>query len=260
MRLFITAMLFFMALATMALTPAQAEDTDVAIYVKERGGTFIGTSMGGARIVIRDKITDDIIYDGITIGEPGDAEKLVGEKHGRDDVIVADDTAKLEFSLDLFQPMPVTITATGPLSQPQSLVSVTKDFILLPNRDYTAENGILLELSGLVVDIAKPAAGEAIPFDAEVPVDINVNVSTISGGMPATDGHWTLDRYVMQTHIYKDARFISSVPLEYSGAPGRFYTKLKIPKSGTFQIVVTVTDKYTKETGMDTTSLVLVEK
>lgn len=250
----------FLALLLCAF-PAAAEDTSFSIHVRARDAAFIGTAMGGARVTIRDRQTGDILVEGVTTGESGNPKELVGDRHGRGDVLVTEDTASFDFSMDLVDPVPVTITATGPLAQPQAAVSVSEDFFLIPGKDYTKGNGILLELPGLAVDVVAPAAGKRIDFDPGTPVPVTVNVSTFSGHAIETGTLWPPERYEVEARIFKDTAPIATVPLEpVPGVPGQFYTKLKIPQTGVYSVLVTAFDPGTGEAGMDKTTMVIVDK
>ncbi|WP_204273914.1 hypothetical protein, partial [Stenotrophomonas maltophilia] len=52
----------------------------------------------------------------------------------------------------------VTLQVTGPLSQPQATTTATSTQWVLPGRHLTAGDGWLMELPGLIVDIADPIA------------------------------------------------------------------------------------------------------
>ena len=249
-------------LAALALpfmfSPAHAEDTDFTIRVKARDGSFIGGSMGGARVIIRDKITSDILFDGLTRGGTGDTAKIMAAARG--EKIVDDETAGLEFSLDIIEPLLVTITAKGPLAQPQNMASVTEDFILIPGKDYTAENGIVLELTGLLVDITGPVIGGTTEFDPEKIIPLTAKIGTLAGDTLDDAGLWPADRFEVEATIYKDSQFIIAFPLKHLETPGDFLANMKIPAAGTYKIVLTAFDRMTKQAGMDATTLTVLEK
>jgi hypothetical protein len=63
----------------------------------------------------------------------------------------------------------------------------------------------------------------------------------------------------VEVRIYKDDIFITSAALEYSGKPGLYGQNIKIPKAGTYRLVVTAFDKVTKEAGLDAASFTLTQ-
>ena len=244
-------------------SPVRAQDsiweemaTNFKVTVKARDAKFIGTSMGGVHISIKNKLTGDIIADGNIMGGTGPTDKIMQAPMPRDAVIVDDTTASLQFSLALMEPTLVTITATGPLGQPQNMVSVSEDRVLIPGKDYTAGNGLMLEMPGMVVDVLTPVAGNNIPLNADEPLTILANVRKLCGCEITENGMWPASRYQVEVFIYKDAAFISSVPMALVDK-SQYATKLKMPQAGTFRIVVTAFDPQTKDSGMDVTTVTL---
>lgn len=238
--MFMTAMIVLTAAQPLSQARAAGTDTDITIRVKAGDSGFIGNNTGGAHIVIRRRDTGDIVFDGHTRGQ-GDA-------------------ARLEFTLELIEPLPVTITATGPLIPPQSTVTASADYILIPGKDYSSHDGLIMTLPGLAVNLLNPVTSERIAFDPNVPVPIAVHMMSLSGhaGQDGTDGN--LERYEVEAHIYKESAFITSVPMTYSNAAGQFMSSLQIPQSGTYKIHVTAYDPVTKDTGMDSTTFILYER
>lgn len=61
-----------LALGALALAPAgYAEPTEIIVRVLARGGKFIGTSMGGAEVVVRDAASGQVLARGTTEGGTG---------------------------------------------------------------------------------------------------------------------------------------------------------------------------------------------
>lgn len=262
MRILITTL--FLALLTISLPVAaqmsQGNDTNFKITVKSRDAKFIGTAMGGARVSIIDRRTGDIIVSGVTHGDTGDTAKIMADNHVRNDIIHTDNAAKFEFSLEVLEPIPVTITAEAPIAQGQSLARVSEDMILIPNKDYESGNGIMLELPGFSVDILTPPAHRVIQHGIDRPVMITANVLKMCGCHLAEGSPWPPENYEVEAHIYRNAVFVSSIKLDYAGDPGLFQSALKIPQHGTYKIIVTAFDPNTKEGGMDATTIVLQEQ
>lgn len=231
--------------------PDNVIETNFAVTVKARDGLFIGSPAGGAEIVIRDRRTGDIIVHGATYGGAGDAGRLMTDTHKRDEVLVDKDTAKFQFSIEIFEPTPVTVSATGPLGQGQSLATVSEDMILIPGKDYTAGNGIMLELPGFAVDVLDPPAGTAAKLDPKNPIQVAANVLKMSGDPVAPGTKWDPARYEVEMRVYKGDVFVAMAPMQYGDKPGLFAQNLKLPSPGLYRVVVTAFDKETKEAGMD---------
>lgn len=259
---FRTAFLFNLTIlslifSALTIAPAQAIETDFLITVKARDGGFIGTSMGGAFIEIVDRRTGDIIASGATSGASGDIEKIINTPKNRRDTIYAKGDSAIAFSLDLFEPTPVTITATGPLIKKQNQVSVSEDLILIPGKDYSSQNGILLELPGFVVDVVHPPLHHTITFDKDKPITLVSNILKLSGNTLSNEGLWNYEDYEIEAHIYKDTLLLNSFALNYLNSAGNFGKKFKLPAPGIYTIMVSAYDPYTKEAGIDSTTVVL---
>jgi hypothetical protein len=232
--------------------------TNIKVTVKSKDAKFIGTNMGGVHVSVVSKLTGDVLAEGVTYGNTGDTA-LIMENPERNKTIATDQTADLEFSLALMEPTAVKVVTTGPLAQPQSMVTVSQDYILIPGKDYTSGNGILIELPGLVVDAITPLAGEVVEHNPDEPITILANVRQLCGCDIAEEGHWPADRYEVEAFIFKEASFVSAVPLDYADK-SQFATRLKMPQAGTFRIIVTAFDPVTKDSGMDVTTITLKDK
>ncbi|MCB9990767.1 MAG: hypothetical protein H6867_05240 [Rhodospirillales bacterium] len=259
MRAFIFYVFLFTAAVFYGIPAAHAIDTDFVVTVKARDAKFIGTAVGGAHVIIRDRRTGDIIANGTTAGSTGDTKLLMAETQPRDAALVTDGSARFSFSLNMFEPIPATISATAPLGQQQSLVTVSEDILLLPGKDYTSGNGIMLDMPGFAVDVVSPLPNQKFKHNPDVPVTIEANIMKLCGCHIAKDSPWPPERYDVEALVYRDTMLITSVKLPYSGEPGIYALNLNIPVHGTYRLMVTAFDKQTKEAGMDTTTIVLEE-
>lgn len=255
----LSLMLFGLTVACFVTQARAAAETNFVVTVKARDAKFIGTAAGGAQVIIRDRRTGDIIASGTTYGSTGDTALLMADSHKRDAVLMSDGSARYEFSLEFWEPTPVTISATAPLAQPQSMVTVSEDMILIPGKDYTSGNGIMLELPGFAVDVTSPIPNQKFKLDPDVPVTLEANVMKLCGCLVEEGTPWPPERYEVEAHIYKDNLFITTAPLAYSGEPGIYTTNLKIPMTGIYRLLVTAFDPQTKEAGMDVTTVIFEE-
>ena len=106
------------------LATASAEPTEITVRVLGKDSKFIGTSMGGMRIVLRDAATGEILATGLTQGGTGNTKLIMHEDKGRRAQMTDDSAAKFTATLDLDQPRLIEAEAYGPLAQPQAAVRV----------------------------------------------------------------------------------------------------------------------------------------
>ena len=67
----------------LTLSAAQAEPTEIVVRVLGNDSKFIGTSMGGMRVTLRDAQTGEILATGLTQGATGDTRRIMHEDGGR---------------------------------------------------------------------------------------------------------------------------------------------------------------------------------
>lgn len=252
--------LFLLALSALLLFPlsALAKDTPVSISVLSNDAKFIGTSMGGMEIIVSDPLSGDILAQGLATGSTGDTSVIMTRTRERDAVLRTEGSARFDTVLDLNKPRKVRIRAHGPMAQPQSAMTLSEERILIPGKDYTQGNGIILRMPGMSVDVLAPAAHTKAKFNPEGDLRLSVNVMKMCGCPVREKGPWPLERYEVEAHIYKNGdQLIETVPLSYAGSASRFEAGLSMPEAGTYEIIVTAFDPQTKDSGMDTTTIVL---
>lgn len=160
-------------LALAAVAPAAADDTPVTVRVLSLDAKFIGDSMGGARVTIRDADSGELLAEGVTAGSTGDTERLMRAPRERGAVLATPGSAAYEAILDLDRPTRIEITAHGPQAQLQSAVSASTTRWVLPGKGLAAGDGVVLELAGFAVDVLAPPA-HSVLTDQEVEVRINL--------------------------------------------------------------------------------------
>jgi hypothetical protein len=242
----------------MLSAPVMAAETPVSVSVLSHDAKFIGTSMAGADIIIRDAVTDEILAQGVTAGTTGDTDLIMADQRGRDEIIRSANSARFDATLDLDRPKRVVIQAIGPNAQPQSRRIISAERVLIPGRDYASGNGIILVMPGMSVDILSPAAHSKRDFDPDGDLTITVNAMKLCGCPIRETGPWPADRYTVTAHIYDgDGDVVKNVTLDYAGADSRFSGDIQLTSPGVYDIYVTAFDPKTKDSGMDRTSIIL---
>ncbi|HWR98698.1 MAG TPA: hypothetical protein VN317_09790 [Candidatus Methanoperedens sp.] len=153
-----------------------AAETRVMVRARTKDAKFIGTSMGGALVVIRRADTGELLASGLTSGGTGDTKRIMTEPLVRGGRLTDLSTAGFEAKLELAVPTFVTIEVSGPMGQPQSAAKATVQTWLIPGRHVTGD-GVMVEIPGFAVNIAAPRAHEAVAVaggKAHVPLAANV--------------------------------------------------------------------------------------
>jgi len=165
-----------LALLTVLATAAGAVETRVTVSVLSKDAKFIGTSMGGAMVTIRNADTGEVLATGLTDGSTGNTGLLMKQDITRRTVLVDENSAKFTATIDIDVPTLVEISARGPMAQRQSVASASVTQWLIPGRDVTAGNGVLLEIPGFVVDVLAPPAHVKLQGPLDVPVRANLTM------------------------------------------------------------------------------------
>ena len=72
---------------------AGAEPTRVDVRVISKGAKFVGTSMGGVAITLRDADTGALLAEGVTAGGTGDTARIMAAQQPHHDPVATDDAA-----------------------------------------------------------------------------------------------------------------------------------------------------------------------
>ncbi|KAB2943498.1 MAG: hypothetical protein K8F92_13975 [Hyphomicrobium sp.] len=88
---------------TVLATAALAVPADIVVRVLSKDAKFIGTSMGGMRVTLRDGHTGKVLATGLTRGGTGDTERRMHESAGRRAQL--SDPSAARFSVTVDQPM-----------------------------------------------------------------------------------------------------------------------------------------------------------
>src|SRR5687768_6915707 len=113
---------------------ANAIETKIIVRVKAKDGKFIGSSLGGAYIIIRNKTNQQILAEGKTEGTTGNSEVILKENRQRYDPYADDDAAKFSATINIGEPIFVTIEVLTPYNHKQSQVRAVTEMWLVPGK------------------------------------------------------------------------------------------------------------------------------
>jgi len=243
-------------LLAVAATPVAAEPTEVTVRVMSKDAKFVGTSMGGARIVLRDVHTGEVLASGVTAGGTGNTSKIMHRDGGRRAGMADETAASFSATLDLDQPRLIEVEATGPAAQRQAEQRVTATQWVVPGRAPGGTEGWILELPGFVVDVLAPPAHVRIA-DNIARVEVRANVTMMCGCPVEPGGLWDADGYEVEAIVVRDGRRIDSVAMTYAGQSSQFVGQVAVQESGVYDITVFAYDPRTGNTGLDRTTFIV---
>jgi hypothetical protein len=132
--------------------------TAICVKVKTKDAKFLGSSLGGALVTIRDTLTDELLSQGYTSGSTGDTQTIMHNPGTRRSVLSDESSARFETSLELDRPRQLTVTAFGPMGQQHSANSASSSQWVVPGRHVIGGDAWLLEIPGFAVHVFEPLA------------------------------------------------------------------------------------------------------
>lgn len=238
---------------------AQAEPTEITVRVLSKDAKFVGTSMGGARVTLRDAHTREVLATGLTRGGTGDTKKIMHASGGRRARLADDTAAKFVATLDLSEPRLVEAEAYGPLAQPQSAQRVVSTQWVVPGRHLSAGDGWVLELPGFVVDVLAPPAHVNLPAETRR-VGLRANVIMMCGCPVEPKGIWAAEKLEVAALVTRDGQFQGRHALAYAGETSQFSGEVPVEAPGVYDVVVYAYDPANGNTGVDRTTFIIAKK
>ncbi|MFP3943532.1 MAG: hypothetical protein ACLFWF_06550 [Alphaproteobacteria bacterium] len=258
MRSFILSLAGALMLS-LAAAPAGGEPTPLTVRVLSKDGKFVGSSMGGVRITVRDAHTGEILAQGVTKGGTGDTGRIMHEGRGQRALLADESAAAFKTRLDLDEPRRIEVEAYGPLAQPQAAHRVSATQWVIPGKGVAGGDGWVLELPGFVVDVLGPPAHVRLPAGTEaVPLSANV---TMMCGCPLTPGGlWDADKTevtALVRHGDGESGEAERVSLDYAGKASQFAGEIPVKDPGLYRVTVYAYDERTGNTGLDRTTFIV---
>jgi hypothetical protein len=253
--------------------------TKVTVRVIAVGGKFLGDDIGGAEVSIRDVRTGKLMASGRTRGGSGPAALMTTPLTRSQPIPTQDGPAnsacRFDAELNLEAPRLIEICAFGPLAAQQSANRVSATTWIYPGKNLSPgqktdrEDGFLLAIPGLLVQVLEPPA-HYLPYHPDplqaIPIRANV---TMMCGCPIAPSPWhgaasdwpVTDFEVAARIVNMNDGTTVDVHLQFDpnapgGAPSQFSYGGWVPKIyGVFEITVSAYQKSTGNTGIDRTTV-----
>lgn len=242
--------------------PANAEATQIRVYVLARGGKFIGDDIGGAEVTLRDARTGEFLASGRTQGGSGAADLMTIERT-RTEPISVEDASVFTATLALDAPRLIQFEAYGPLGGQGSANRVTATEWVLPAS--LAENKIILEIPGLNVNILNPPTHFLPAAKPPLEIPIRVNVTMMCGCPIAPDVPWKPENFVVKALIIKPDTTRELIDLQFDpnapdDAPSQFIGSYTAPQPGFYQLIVMASQRDQDNAGSNHFTFIIPSK
>lgn len=241
-------MVRFLLAAVLVLGAAsvRAEPTRVLVRVISQDAKFVGSSMGGVRIVLRNARSGAVLAQGRVEGGTGDTARIM-QAAGRSPQRSDKSTAAFAATVDIAQPELVEVEAYGPLAYPASAVRVTQQRWLIPGADAAGGDGWTLELPGLVIEPYVRVTGRKAHVEAKV--------QPMCGCPIAPDGLWPAAEYEVTAWVRGKGKQKAARRLAFAKAPGLFSGDVELPAGSSHELVIVARNTRTGNSGVRTATV-----
>lgn len=222
-----------------------ATETSVMVRAKAVDAKFIGTSVGGVKVVVEDAETGEILDQGWINGGTGSTKAIIKEPISRDQVLSDDKTAGFLAKVDITSPRLLRFKLVGPYGYRQALQEATVTSWVIPGKDILGD-GITLNMPGFIVD-----AWTRVLEGGEL--EIYTKASLLCGCPIYPDGPWDPKNYEATAILMQNESKVAEVNLDFTGPVGMFSGKTTIEQSGHYKAIVYIFDKKTGNVGVDRT-------
>lgn len=228
-----------------------AKETTITIRAKAKDAKFIGSSLGGAYVIVRNKINNTILAEGKTSGSTGNTDLIMKAPKHRDSSIVDDATGKFLATVNIDEPTFVSIEVFSPFNHKQAQAKVSTEIWLIPGKDILGD-GIILEIPGFIIDILKPRTHQYIGLSSisGKPFQIQANIVMMCGCVIDKGGVWDSDKFETKALVNKDGKRVSEINLSLVST-NLFEGNTSISAPGNYEIIVYAFDPKTGNTGVD---------
>lgn len=135
-----------------------AVPTRITVHVKSKDAKFLGSSMGGASVSIKDAQTGELLAQGLTTGGTGNTARIMQTPIVRGLPLSDENAAQFTATIDIDEPRRIEVSAYGPMADQQAANRVSATQWVVPGKHITAGDAWMLELPGFAVDVIAPPA------------------------------------------------------------------------------------------------------
>ncbi|MBL6448139.1 hypothetical protein JMN32_17605 [Fulvivirga sp. 29W222] len=233
----------------------QAQPTKLVVRAKAKDAKFIGSSIGGAKVIVRDALTSEILSQGVTMGSTGNTSLIMKEPHERYKPIADDQTARFVAEIDIEEPKFITIEVVAPVNQSQARVKAQTQLWLIPGKHIEGE-GVVLEIPGFVVNVLSPQTHEFIKSSS---IKLKANVVMMCGCTISNGGLWDAEKIEVQAIISKGGKHLKTVSMEVKDKVNTFEADVDLQEPGTYEAIIYAYDDRTGNTGVDKVNFIVGE-
>lgn len=236
-----------------------ATETKIVIRAKAKDAKFIGSSLGGAYVIIRNTTNNKILAEGKTTGSTGNTNLIMKTPIQRGNSIVDDQTAKFLAIIDIDEPTFINIQVISPFNNKQAQAKVSTEMWLIPGKDILGD-GIILEVPGFIIDILKPRTHQYIPLNSikDKPLEINANIVMMCGCTINKGGIWNSDEIEVKGILKKNGEIFKEIEMSLTDT-NLFEGNVNLNSAGNYELILYAYDSKSGNTGVDKVNYIIYE-
>lgn len=235
-----------------------ATETKLMVRAKAKDAKFIGSSIGGAYVIVRNSTNNQILAEGITTGSTGNTDLIMKTPIGRNTQLTDDKTAGFLALVDIDEPTFVRVEIVSPYNKKNAQVHASTELWLIPGKDILG-HGVVLEIPGFVIDILTPNTHQYISKQSIGDgLDIRANMVMMCGCPIEKGGTWDSTPMEVEAILKKDGTMLAKISLDN---PSRniFEGRMQITDTGYYEVTVYAYDPTTGNTGVDKVNYVVTD-
>ncbi len=230
-----------------------ATETLVTIRVKAHDAKFIGSAVGGLKVVLKDFYTGKVLAEGTIEGGTGNT-KLIMESPPRPIKNISKGAAKFVAKIDIDEPTKVEASVTGPLGAGCNIQKASKTFWVIPGENIEGD-GVILEIPGFIVTVRRPAPHEFYKLGSTIKID--AYIAMMCGCPIKPGGLWDANRIKVKAVVKKGNKVVAEIPLKFKKGIGNFGGVFKPTSPGGYKVIVTASDTKANNFGVAYTGFVV---
>jgi len=239
---------FFIVPNLFAQSQINPIETRLTVHALAKDAKFIGTSMGGAKVIVRDADSGAILAEGLTSGSTGDTNLLMRQPRERYTSLSTPGAAKFVTSLAISEPKRIRIEVLAPFAKREALTQVSTEIWLIPGKHIEGD-GIILEIPVFVIDVLSPQTHAS----HSGPVSIKANITMMCGCPTQDGGLWNSSNYEIRAIIKHNGNIVDQVELSNT-AESTFEASYQPEAAGAYEVMVYAYHAKTGNTGVGKTT------
>lgn len=236
-----------------------ATETKIIVRAIGKDAKFVGSSLGGAYVIIRNTTNNRILAEGKTSGSTGNTDLIMKVPKERGNSISDEQAAKFLATIDIDEPTFISIEVISPFNNKQAQIMVRTELWLIPGKDILGD-GIILEITGFIIDILKPRTHQYISLSSikNKPFEIKANIVMMCGCTINKGGVWDSDEIEVKGILKKNGESFKVIDMSLTEI-NLFEGNINLNSAGNYELILYAYNSKSGNTGVDKVNYVIYE-